>query len=76
MPSQALAEIESRLPLLSAEEQLFLVERLARDLRRAARPQITDEDLAALAADPNIQRELKAIEEEFAPTELDGLERL
>jgi hypothetical protein len=33
-----------------------------------------DNDLAAMAADPEIQRELRQIEKEFRPTEADGLE--
>jgi hypothetical protein len=31
--------------------------------------------LAAMAADPDIQREIRAIEAEFAGTELDGLDK-
>jgi hypothetical protein len=33
-------------------------------------------DLAAMAEDPEIQRELADIAEEFQPTEADGLEQL
>ena len=32
-------------------------------------------DIARMAADPQIQAELRAIEQEFAVTEADGLER-
>ena len=32
-----------------------------------------DDDLDAMAADPDIQRELRLVEAEFAATELDGL---
>jgi hypothetical protein len=35
-----------------------------------------DSDLAAMAADPAIQRELCQIEEEFRVTEADGLEEV
>lgn len=35
-----------------------------------------EEDLAAMASDPDIQAELAAINEEFAVTEMDGLEML
>lgn len=33
-----------------------------------------DNELAQMAADPDIQRELREIEREFSPTESDGLE--
>ena len=34
----------------------------------------SEDDLATMAADPDIQQELRRIEEEFRGTELDGLE--
>lgn len=76
MPSTALTEIETRLPALSMEEQLLLIERLAKNLRTSRGVTLTDEELDALAADPDIQREIKAIEAEFAATDMDGLENL
>lgn len=54
---------------LSTEEQDTIAAKLLRELRSL-------EQLKEMAADPNIQRELKAINEEFAVTELDGLAKL
>ena len=69
-----IAEIEDQLNRLSTEEQWELLERLFRRLRpRTSRPD-WDADIVAMAADPDIQRELKAINDEFAITEMDGLE--
>ena len=46
----------------------WLIERLAQRLREQLIAHNTFEDsLAAMAADPEIQRELQCIEEEFAP---------
>lgn len=60
--------------LLSLDEQLALLERLARRIReRTHQPVSLDDDLAAMAVDPDIQRELRQIEAEFAETESDGL---
>ena len=75
MSSDALNEIEKRLDQLSADEQLRLMEQLGRRMRRAARNGSREAALAEMAADPEVQRELKAIEEEFAGTEQDGLEK-
>ncbi len=79
MSSPALAEIESRLPMLSRDEQLRLIERLAKGLQDGN--QARSESLArfersveAMAGDPQIQAEIKAISEEFAGSEMDGLE--
>jgi len=47
----------------------WLIERLAQRLREQLMAQNTFEDaLAATAADPEIQRELQGIEEEFVST--------
>jgi hypothetical protein len=54
---------------LSAQEQDTLANKLLRELELS-------EQLKEMAADPNIQRELKAINQEFAATELDGLAKL
>ncbi len=37
---------------------------------------LSQTDIALMAADPQIQAELRAIEQEFAVTEADGLERI
>jgi hypothetical protein len=54
---------------LSTEEQDAIAAKLLRELELS-------EQLKEMAADPNVQRELKAINEEFAVTELDGLAKL
>ena len=76
--TQVLADIEQRASGLSTKEQLWLIERLAQNLRRLSPPGllVTDEHLAAMAADPDIQREIREIDEEFLTTETDGLEGL
>lgn len=77
MATPALSEIESEFARLSLEAQLILLERLVHSARVAmSRNRDTWEaDLSAMAADPEIQRELKRINAEFATTEADGLER-
>jgi hypothetical protein len=64
MSAVALNEIERRLDELSLDEQLWLLERLASRVRRqfAAGNDADSADLAAMAADPDIQRELRALE--------------
>jgi len=70
---------EARINHLSYQERLWLIERLARRLREDAASQSASHDwqsdIALMAADPQIQAELPAIEQEFAVTEADGLER-
>ncbi len=64
---------------LSLPEQLWLMERLARQIRHHALPDtheaqdLLERQLATMASDPDIQRELCDIEAEFAVTEADGL---
>jgi hypothetical protein len=64
MSAVVLTEIERRLDELSLDEQLWLLERLASRVRRqfAASNDADSADLAAMAADPDIQRELRALE--------------
>jgi hypothetical protein len=72
-----LSQIEERIYQLSLTEQLWLLERLAQHLRaQLLAPQTNEDALAAMAADPDIHREIQAIEEEFAPAVADGLESL
>jgi hypothetical protein len=65
--------IMSEVRRLPANEQLQLIKRVVDLLERPAQPPHAADELAALAADPEIQRELRAIETEFAGTEMDGL---
>ena len=77
MNLSVLSQIEEHIHQLSLAEQLWLIERLAQRLREQLSAQNTCEDaLAAMAADPEIQRELQCIEEEFAPATADGLDPL
>jgi hypothetical protein len=76
MISSVLQGIEKNLPLLSQEEQLWLIERLAHDLRKSQRQTEFRASLAAMANDSQIQAEIRKIEDEFAVTAEDGLEGL
>lgn len=75
MNTVALSEIENRIRQFPIAEQLWLVERVAQNIREqlAAKPSL-EEQLAMMAADPNIQRELRDIEEEFGIAVFDGLD--
>jgi hypothetical protein len=68
MRRAVLRDLEERIEKLTQEEQLWLIERLARKLRRSQpkRLAVRASDLAAMAADPQIQAELRKIEEEFS----------
>ena len=60
---------------LSLADQLSLLERFVQQIRQRTtqgRPSL-ESQLAAMAMDPDIQRELRQIEREFAGTEADGL---
>ncbi len=59
----------TKVSMLPTEEQDAIAAKLLRELGAS-------EQLKEMAADPNLQRELKAINEEFAVTELDGLAKL
>lgn len=70
-----LSQIEEHISQLSAEEQLWLIAHVAQRLRAQLTTQSPAEaQLVAMAADPEIQAELRTIAEEFAHTEADGLE--
>ena len=79
MGSAILNQIEEMIGHLSPDEQMGLIENLARCLRRSQRREDPGEhafftrQLAAMAEDPEVQDELKKIRQEFAPTESDGL---
>ena len=77
MAAPAPSEIESEFARLSPEAQLSLLERLVHRTRLAVsgRRDTWKADLTAMAADPQIQRELSRINAEFTATEGDGLER-
>jgi hypothetical protein len=54
---------------LSAREKLWLLERIARQLREP-----DEAELLEMANDSEIQSEITAINQEFALTEMDGLQ--
>ena len=70
MATQALNEIESEFARLSPEAQLSLLERLVRRARLAisGRGSTWEADLAAMAGDPEMQREISLINAEFSMT--------
>jgi hypothetical protein len=76
MATPAFTEIENEFALLSPEAQLTLLERLVHPARVAVsgNPDTWEADLSAMAADPEMQRELNRINAEFVATEADGLE--
>jgi hypothetical protein len=81
--SQNLLEIERTIQNLSLEEQLWLLERIARQVRKRVQtgnkffdPKYMEEQLRAMANNPSIQSEIAAINEEFAITEMDSLDKL
>ncbi len=74
MPSPAIQQIEQQITQLPYDDRLHLIERVIRSLR--TRDDEQDEyarQVAAMAADPEIQREIAAINVEFACTDMDGL---
>lgn len=83
MISPNLLEIERSIRALSVEEQLWLLERITRQVRertqtkdKFADTKYMQEQLAAMAKDLHIQTEIMAINAEFAVTEMDGIEDL
>jgi len=71
MDRTVLTEIENRFITLTQDEQLWLLERLVRRLRRRnarAKRQAWENELPQMAADPEIQTELRKIEAEFRGT--------
>ncbi|MEM7331472.1 MAG: hypothetical protein AAF490_05205 [Chloroflexota bacterium] len=71
-----LSQMEDRISRLSLDEQLWLMERLVQRIKEntvKAKSQVED-DMIAMANDPEIQNELRNIEKEFAFAESDGLD--
>ena len=72
MSHSILTQLEERFSQLPVSEQKALLERLAR--RFYVQAGNGDEDvLAQMAADPDIQREMREIDREFAFADADGL---
>lgn len=76
MSNSVFAQLEDGFRQLSTEEQLRLIERLVRHVNEAThkRSNGADDELALMATDPQIQSELRRIEQEFSRAEADGLE--
>jgi len=71
----ALSQIEESIDHLSLAEQLWLIERVAQRIREKLDTQSAfDQQLAAMAADQELQQEMRRIEEEFAHAAADGLD--
>ena len=70
-------QIESEFARLSSEAQLGLLERLVHRVRLAAagNQETAQAELFAMAADPQIQQELRQINAEFRGADADGLEK-
>ncbi len=62
MRSSVLQTIEKELPSLSRDERNLLIEHLARRLRQANPPANFAAEMAAMAADPEIQAENRRLE--------------
>ena len=77
MTTPALTDIESEFARLSSEAQLGLLERLIHRARVtvSGHRDTWEAELSAMAADPEMQRELSRSNAEFSTTEADGLER-
>ena len=75
MSQFTLSQIEERFSKLPISEQRGLIDRLVRRVNEQTSNQNKDVDdqLAQMAADPDIQREVQEIEREFALTDSDGL---
>lgn len=69
-----LSEIQTQVESLPLGDQLALMESLAKTIRHKSQADATDWQIDEMAADPDIQREIAAIQREFAITEADGLQ--
>jgi hypothetical protein len=78
MATSVCHEIESQFAQLPMETQLSLLERLVHRVRAGvdARHDSWESELSAMAADPEVQKELSRIHDEFDSAEADGLERV
>ena len=81
MLSVILMEIEEKISRLPRKKQLWLIDQLERKFKENSNNNAVGEQthfasqLAMMANDPEVQTELKKIEQEFALAEGDGLER-
>ena len=67
--------IEAQVAQLSIDEQRLLLRRLTHKVREGCNDRAEKKRvMMEMSQDPDIQREIRAINEEFACTEMDGLE--
>lgn len=68
MSNSVLMQLEDGFKKLSTSEQLWLIERLVHHVHEPAMKQsnVVDQRLALMATDPQIQNELRRIEQEFS----------
>ena len=65
--SSAVHDLEEKIGRLSTEEQFQLIERVSIRIRAVnTSNKVIDAQLSEMAADPEIQKELREIENEFA----------
>jgi len=76
MSLQQITRLEQEIHQLSARDQWMLMERLAQHLEGQPSTGSREQELAAMAADPEIRAEIEAIAQEFGSAELDGLSSL
>ena len=70
-----LNELEENIRRLPLDDQLLLIERVSHRIRTDISDKMDiDAQLSKMAADPEIQKELQDIEQEFTATEQDGLD--
>ena len=70
-----LNELEENIRRLPLDDQLLLIERVSHRIRNDISVKMDiDTQLSKMAADPEIQKELQEIEQEFSATEQDGLD--
>ena len=70
-----LNELEENIRRLPLDDQLLLIERVSHWIRNDISVKMDiDAQLSKMAADPEIQKELQEIEQEFSATEQDGLD--
>ncbi len=70
-----LNELEENIRRLPLDDQLLLIERVSHRIRTDISDKMDiDAQLSEMAADPEIQKELQDIEQEFTATEQDGLD--
>jgi hypothetical protein len=74
MATPKLVEMEKQIHGLLASEQWWLVERILENLRKKADEAKEQAELAAMATDPAIQKEILQIQMDFAVADADGLE--